>query len=310
MRMVGWGLSLALLISLMVGSAGAQAETPGSGIFVTDTGSCRIWRMNDMTRAGWTSLDIQSPVCQSPAGETFPFYPGAIFVDGTGRIYLTDAFSPRIARMDDMAGTGWTTLSGFRGSTPYQFELPHGIFVDRAGRIYIADGVGNSRIVRVNDMTGAGLVTLGTQGSGVNQFIQPEGIFVDGAGRIYIADLGNDRVVRVDNMTGAGWVTLGSNRPAGIYVDGVGRIYVAETGFSCRVVRVNDMTGVGRVALGRVGYALNHVNVAMRVAVDSAGRIYGAHSANTRLGRIDNMTGAGWITESHQFKAPQGVFVR
>ncbi len=78
----------------------------------------------------------------------------------TGQIYV--AQTSRIVRVNDMTGTGWTTL-GTPGTGVNQFTTLDGIFVDGAGRIYVAD-FGNSRIVRVNDMTGAGWTTLDTPG--------------------------------------------------------------------------------------------------------------------------------------------------
>ena len=133
--------------------------------------------------------------------------PDGIFVDGAGRIYITDWTGNRIVRINDMTGAGWTTL-GTWGTGVKQFSRPIGISVGPAGRIYVADW-GNNRIVRMNDMTGAGWTTLGTAGTGVNQFGGSQsagGIFVDGAGQIYVAD--SVRIVRMHDMTGAGWTTL------------------------------------------------------------------------------------------------------
>lgn len=156
-----------------------------------------------------------------------------------GQIYVAE--DTQIERLDDMTGAGRTTL-GTRVSGPgvKQFNRLEGIFVDGAGRIYVSD-FHNSRIVRVNDMTGAGWTTLGTPGAGVKQFSYghgPGGIFLDGAGRIYVADFGNSRIVRVNDMTGAGWTTVGKpgtgvnefNGPAGIFVDGAGRILCGGLG--------------------------------------------------------------------------------
>jgi hypothetical protein len=75
---------------------------------------------------------------------------------------VADFYNNRIVRVNDMMGTGWTTL-GSRGSGVNQFIHPSGIFVDGAGRIYVAD-FENSRIVRVNDMTGVGWTTWPTPG--------------------------------------------------------------------------------------------------------------------------------------------------
>jgi streptogramin lyase len=224
-------------------------------IYVADSNNDRIVRVNDMSGTGWITLG--APARFGQFNKPFISFnkPVGIFVDGAGRIYVADAGNGRIVRMDDMVGTGWTTL-GTAGTGVNEFNNPDGVFVEEVGRIYVAD-LGNSRIVRMNDMTGAGWTTLGTQGAGVNQFAGNEcvgGIFVDKAGRIYVADLKNNRIVRMNDMTGAGWTTLsisadGVNRfedPRAIFVDGAGQIYVMDL---TRIVRVNNMTGAGWTTL-------------------------------------------------------------
>src|SRR5439155_4699514 len=111
--------------------------------------------------------------------------PWGIFVSSAGQIFVADGggCSPppsgcndRIARFNDMTGTGWTTF-GASGSGTNQFGGPAGIFVSAAGQIFVADRW-NSRIVRINDMIGAGWATLLHSRSGINQFSVPAGNFV------------------------------------------------------------------------------------------------------------------------------------
>ena len=74
MRIVGRGLSVALLALLIVGSAGAQASAPTAGIFVADSFNDRIVRIDDMTGAGWTTLGNQG------SGTNQFNFPTSIFV--------------------------------------------------------------------------------------------------------------------------------------------------------------------------------------------------------------------------------------
>lgn len=99
---VAWGLSIVLLAMLMVGSAGANAPAPAAGIYVADTGNNRIFRIDDMTGAGWTTFGSQG----TGVGQ-FSDLDG-IFVGPTGQIFVAD--SDRIVRMDDMTGAGRTTF--------------------------------------------------------------------------------------------------------------------------------------------------------------------------------------------------------
>jgi streptogramin lyase len=236
------------------------------------------------------------------------------------QIYVLDRFNDRIVRMDDMAGTGWTSF-GTRGTGHNQFTWPTSVFVDGAGRIYVADFL-NHRIVRMDDMAGTGWTSFGTFGRGSNQFYWPFGIFVDGAGRIYVGDRGNHRIVRMDDMAGAGWTSFGTGGtgtnqfifPDGVFVDGAGRIYVVDQGNS-RIVRMDDMAGTGWTSFGTFGTGPNQFQRPTNVFVDGAGRIYVADSGNHRIVRMDNMAGAGWTsfgtegTGPNQFNWPRSVFV-
>lgn len=223
---------------------------------------------------------------------------------------MADTGNNRIVRMDDMTGTGWTTL-GTSGTGINQFRYPRRIFVDRARRIYVTD-YGTGRIVRVNDMTGAGWTTLGCGYVGdslscpeITWFRGPVGIFVDKAGRIYVADSDNDRIVRTNDMNGAGWVILSAfirggiayhyYLPQGIFVDGAGRIFVADSGNN-RIVRMNNMTGAGSTTFGTPGSWFNQFQNPAGIFVDDAGRIYVADTKNNRVVKVDDMTGTGWTT--------------
>jgi hypothetical protein len=86
-------------------------------------------------------------------------------------------------------------------------------------------------------------------------------------------------VARIDNMTGAGWTFFGSSGT------GVGQ-------FDCTS---GQMLGIH---------------------VDGAGQIYVADQGNSRLVRVDDMTGDGWVSLGsygsgvNQFVGPNGVFVK
>ena len=190
------------------------------------------------------------------------------------------------------------------------------------------------RIVQMDDITGAGWTTLGTPGvpgrQGVNQFSQPWGIFVDGADRIYVADNGNWRIVRADDITGTGWTTFGHSGtstgefvgPVGISVDGAGRIYILDPVNNWIIARMDDMTGRGWTTLGTQGTGVKQFGGRDFVSwalsgffVDRTGRIYVADSGNSRIVRVDDITGVGWTTLGtygtgvNQFSHPHGIFV-
>ncbi len=196
--------------------------------------------------------------------------------------------------------------------------------------IYFTDFKHN-RIIRIEDMTGKGWISFGTLGNGINQFNNPNHFFVQPDGRIYIADTLNHRIVRIDDMTGKGWVSYGSQgirsvghfqNPSSVLLDKQGRIYVVDDG-NCRIVRMDDMTGAGWTEYGRgAGDSCGQpatepgeLNGPKDIAFDSQGRIYISDDFDQRIVRINDLTGAGWVTYGTkgtgvgQFLQPQSVTI-
>lgn len=169
-------------------------------IYITGNGG--IIRIDDMTGAGWVRL---APSNGSPFNN-----PKTVAFDAQGRIYVADTDNYRVARIDNMQGSGLVTF-GSRGNGVGQFDRPEGLAIDSLGRIYITDNE-NHRIVRINDMSGAGWVAYGSFGSGRGQFYEPHDIAVSDGMMIYVDDTGNGRVVRLDDMTGGGWKSFGARK--------------------------------------------------------------------------------------------------
>ena len=299
-------------------SVGHNVIYVGDG-FTTTTHSDRIVRISDMTGAGWTTFG------SSGGGVNQFSFPRGMTVYGLDSIYVADEINHRIVMFHGMTGAGWTTL-GTQGFGTNQFIDPLGITLDRHGKIYVTDATGNF-VVRFDDMNGTHWTTLGTMGAGIKQFNAPGGVVVDSMDRIYVIDSINNRIVRMDDMTGSNWTTFGTtgsgqnqfNDPGWIALDASGRIYVSDSD-NCRIVRINDMTGAGWVALGTPGSGVNQFNCNTLqmggIFVDTAGRIFVVDGSNSRIVRMDDMTGAGWTTFGsfgtgvNQFLAPSPVFVK
>jgi sugar lactone lactonase YvrE len=100
-------------------------------IYVADTGNRRIVRMDDMSATNWTTL-TQSPVIGM---YSYSFgSPIGVAVDGSGRVYVADAYRPSVVRVDDMSGANWTSIS--LGST----ATPHSIAVDANAMVVVGGG--------------------------------------------------------------------------------------------------------------------------------------------------------------------------
>ena len=141
-------------------------------------------------------------------------------------------------------------------------RAPRGVAVDGAGNLYIADSP-NHRILKV-DSTGtittiAGTGVPGFSGDGgpaVEAHLRaPRGVAVDGAGNLYIADSPNHRILKVDST---GTITT-----------------IAGTG-------VPGFSGDGGPAVEA------HLAYPGGVAVDGAGNLYIADTANRRIRKVDS----------------------
>jgi hypothetical protein len=190
-----------------------------------------------------------------------------------------DEVTPTI--INTAAGDGTAGYSGDGGpATSAELNEPWGIAVDAAGNIYISDS-GNSRVRVVN--TGTKTITVarvviqpgdiatvagdgatGYSGDGRRatnaELYYPRGVGVDTAGNIYIVDRGNERIRKVTASAGI-ISTVAGNGTNGYSGDG-GAATSAELG---------EPSGVG---------------------ADSAGNIYIADTANSRIRAVNTGTQA------------------
>jgi DNA-binding beta-propeller fold protein YncE len=131
-----------------------------------------------------------------------------IAADGTGAVYVADAFNQMVRRISP--GGVVSTLAGSpsKGSqdaagTDAQFFRPLGVAVAADGTVYVADTSNDT----IRKITPAGVVstiagTAGRAGStdgavGNAQFDSPQGVAVDKNGNVYVADSGNHLIRKV-----------------------------------------------------------------------------------------------------------------
>jgi putative heme iron utilization protein len=245
--------------------------------------------------------------------------PAGVVADGAGTLYVADQFDRTIRKVT--AGGVVTTLAGtadMSGSADgtgaaARFAGPASVAVDGAGTVYVADSF--NEIVR--KVTAAGDVTtlagtaglLGSaDGTGpAARFAQPEGVAVDGAGNVYVTDTFNGTIRKV---TAGGVVTTRAGTagmldsvdgtgpdarfvsPRGPAVDSAGNLYVADqandtirkitpggvvTTLAGSAFRSGSADGTGAAA---------RFNSPAAVAVDGAGNVYVADTANHTLRKV------------------------
>lgn len=190
--------------------------------------------------------------------------PNSIAADASGNVYVADTANNTIRKID--AEGVVSTLAGVPGShgskdgagASARFWAPFGIAVDGAGTVYVAD-TGNNTIRKittngvVSTIAGSAGHPGSKDGTGTSaRFRNPWGVAVDGEGDVFVADMSNDTVRR-------------------IRTDGTVTTLAGQAG------TIGSVDGFGTDAQFNNPYA---------VAVDGAGNVYVADSANNVIRKI------------------------
>jgi len=259
---------------------------------------------------------------------------GAIDSDGDGILDNT---------IYTIAGTGVNNFSGDGGlATAAELNSPKGLAVDAAGDLFIADST-NNRIRRVDATTGiittiAGTGAFGFGGDGglatAAEFRSPNGLVFDAAGNLFIADSSNNKIRRVDAATGIITTVAGTgaggfsgdgglataaelNLPRGLAIDAAGNLFIADI-FNNRVRRVDAATGLitTMAGTGAGGFSGDgglataaELDFPEGLAIDAAGNLFIADSANNRIRRVDAATGIITTVAAAELNSPKGLAV-
>jgi len=243
-------------------------------------------------------------------------YPTGVALDGKGGLYIADAGSHCVFRLDlksgqlsSIAGTGAAGFSGDGGpARRAALFSPHALAVHADGSLFIADTL-NHRIRRIDP---AGMIS--TYAAGFNG---PQGIRFDREGRLLVADTFNSVVRRVEkdgNLTVIAGSEVGlsgdggpataarMNLPVDVEVGPDGTLYIAEAGNSrVRMVSpdgtLTTLTGNGGGAgLGGAGFSGDGGPAARAKLFAPSGLVraangdlYVADSGNNRI-RVVNQT--------------------
>jgi YVTN family beta-propeller protein len=192
-------------------------------------------------------------------------------------LYIADYSNARVRAVDTfsashiittIAGNGTQSLFGDgAAATSAEVGNPYAVAVDAAGNEYVADNADNA--IRKVDVTGvisrvAGTGIAGYSGNGgaaANaQLSGPRGVVLNSAGDIFISDTGNNVIRKVDHSTGVITPVAGNGR----------------AGFS-------GDNGAATSAM---------INTPRSLAVDAAGNLYIADTANNRVRKWNQSTHA------------------
>ena len=305
---------------------GVFADTSGN-LYIADTGNDRV----RLVVAGMI-VTVAGNGTNAYSGDGGPAVsaslrsPQSVFVVASGNIYIVDALSCCVRKVD-ASGVIATVAGGGSGdggpATSANLGSTRGLALDVFGNTYIAEGFTSS--IRKVDASGvistlAGNGTTGFSGDGgpatSASLNGPWGIAVDSARGIYIADTNNNRIRKVDaagvisTIAGngiAGYagdggpaVSASLRTPQGVAVDADGNLYIADaSNYRIRKVDpsgiITTVAGNGTTAFsGDGGPAVSASLFAPRgVAVDRSGNIFIVDAGHYRIRKVDT---AGIIT--------------
>ena len=251
-------------------------------------------------------------------GEGMLLSPHGIHVDRDGNIWVVDCactggtntagvaaavaskghqifkFSPDGKLLMTLGAAGGAKDSAF-------FWMPNNLITAKNGDIFVAEGHSsrqgsNARLFKF-DKSGKLLKTYGTFGAGDGHLDQPHTLALDSKGRLFVGDRSNNRILIMDQN----FVVLDSwtqfSRPSGIFIDKNDIIYVADSesgsvspphGAWKRGIRIGSARDGKVVAfIPDPDATVSGTSSAEGIAVDAAGRIYGAEVGQKALKRYE-----------------------
>ncbi len=259
---------------------------------------------------------------------------GDLALDAAGILYVADGSQVRkiAGAVTTVAGDDYLTAIGDGGpATAAQLNQPSSVALDGAGNLYIAD----TGTQRIRQLLPSGVIqTLagtGTADAGAHDLHDPMGVAVDATGAAIVADTGNQLVRRIGNgalVTVAGTGTAGAgpeglppsqtplNSPRGICAAGDGSLYIVDS-VNYRVLRLPPggvvQTAAGNGTAGNAGDGgaarMAQLNQPSACAVDTAGNLWIADTANNRIRKVVGGTISTVAGVDGSLNAPRGVAV-
>ena len=224
-------------------------------------------------------------------------FPRGLASDPAGDTYVADTANDRVQVFDPEAPLP-AHRSGASARTPGPLTVPRGLAIDPTGRLFVSD-TDDSRVEEFSPGSDAFAGNLTSPGGYTPGFNRPAGIAVDPRGSIYITDPADGRI---DRFWGDGTYLSELGGPADVGGAGLseagsvavaassGDLYVADTDHN----RILVFTPAGKL-LERVGANGGDGSSGSRpgefdhpeaVAVDGAGDMYVADTANNRIVKL------------------------
>ncbi len=248
--------------------------------------------------------------------------PVRVFVDGAGRLWVSDYGNRRVLRFDNAStiATGAAAdgvlgqpdfVTNTAGTTAAKMTRTTGLYVDAGGRLWVAER-DNNRVLRfdnaANKANGAdadGVLgqpdfTTATGGTSATTMIEPFGVFVDAGGRLWVSEDGNSRAIRFDDA---------ANKANGAAADGVlGQPDFTTNAYSTTQNQTGNVRGVWGDEQGRI-YLVDEGNSRIMIFNNAAGLANGSNADNV-IGQPDFVTGAAPDPPTaSSFAYPNSMFI-
>ena len=314
---------------------GAVAMDPAGNFYIADSLNHRVRKISPSgvitTVAGTGAAGYSGDGGAATSAQLDS--PMGVAADAYGDLFIADTGNNRIRKVTaggtifTVVGNGNAGFFGDGGPGPQAaLHSPESVAVDAAGNLYIAD-TGNQRVraatqtLTVRTIAGTGQAGFsGDGGPAANaELSSPAAVALDAGGNVYIADRDNGRI-RIVNRAGTIATVAGSSSangigdggpaasaglaaPQGVAVDGAGDIFVSDTGHN----RVREVFANGTIVTlagnGNRGYAGDggpapgaQFNAPLALAMDAAGNLYVADSANNAVRAIQPASAAPAIS--------------
>jgi uncharacterized protein (TIGR03437 family) len=287
------------------GPNGLAFDAAGN-LYIAETNNSRVMKVSGGTISVYAGSGVDSLTASVGNALTLPLStPAGLAFDAAGNLYVASQNYAAIMQvtpggtMSLFAGHGYDGFSDGDGgpASAAHFLSPVALTTDANGNLYVADNV--AQVVRKINAGGtisgiAGTVYMvGFSGDGGSstaaQFFDPSGLAVVKLGNLLVADYGNNRVRKVDPVALMISTTVGAATPIG-------------DGAAAAASQLLQPTGT---------------------ALDAAGNLYIADSANHRIRKVDTTgkistiagtgiagySGDGSAASAAQLNSPQSVAV-
>ena len=217
-------ITAAGVVTTLAGLAGSEGSVDGTGsgarflqphglavdaggnVIVADYGNHLIRRI---TPAGVVTTIAGKVGVAGTLKDDVLFFPTAVAVDASGRIYVANSWDNTIAVIN---GSSLSRVAGFSGrpgktdgvDSLALFNRPSDLVLDGRGNLFVVDG-GNHTIRRIvlasqQVTTYAGTPGIGGTADGIGTaagFADPTGIVIDAAGTLYVSDTYNNVIRKI-----------------------------------------------------------------------------------------------------------------